>query len=60
MCTRTPSVAGIDQPDPVSRINPSSVKHQVTPECPASPGQRIVPRRESDQTCDGWFDYVSG
>jgi hypothetical protein len=30
-----------DQPDPVSTINPSSVK-------------------QSDQTCDGWFDHVSG
>ncbi len=27
-----------DQPEPVSRISRNSVKHQVTPECPASPG----------------------
>jgi hypothetical protein len=32
-----------DQPEPVSTISRNSVKHQVTPECPASPGTRHSP-----------------
>jgi hypothetical protein len=32
-----------DQPEPVSRMSRNSVKHQVTPFCPASPGTRHPP-----------------
>ena len=43
-----------DQPDPVSRINRNSVKDQVTPFCPASPGARhsvVGPRGREPRTC---------